>query len=75
VSFTRTGTATNVSDLVTIPSSVTFAANQSTAAITITPVDDGVVEGTETVILTVNASTTVVAGPSATATVTIADND
>jgi hypothetical protein len=75
VGFTRTGTATNVSDFVTIVSSVTIAAGQASATITITPIDDAIVEGAETVILTVNGSSTVVVGPLASATVTIADND
>lgn len=75
VSFTRGGTALNVTDFVTIPSSVTFPAGQASFVLTITPIDDGLVEGAETVILTVNASGSVVVGPSATATVVIADND
>jgi hypothetical protein len=39
------------------------------------PVDDGLVEGTETVTLTLNASGSVVVGASETATASIADND
>lgn len=75
VSFTRGGSATNVSDFATIPTSVTFPANAASVTLTIVPVDDGTVEGTETVTVTLNASGTVVVGPSATATVSIADND
>jgi len=75
VSFTRTGLATNVSDFVTIPSSVTIPAGQASVTLTITPIDDGAVEGIETVTLTLNASGSVVVGGSATATVSIADND
>ncbi|MDH4066589.1 MAG: hypothetical protein OEW19_19480, partial [Acidobacteriota bacterium] len=75
VSFSRSGTASNVSDFATIGSSVTFAAGQASAIVTITPVDDVAVEGPETVTLTVNAGVNVVVGASATATVTIADND
>jgi len=73
--FSRGGTATNVSDFVTIPSQVTFPAGQASVALTITPIDDAVVEGPETVILTVTASGFVVVGPSATATLTIADHE
>jgi hypothetical protein len=43
--------------------------------VTITPIDDPTVEGPETVILTITASTSNVVGTPATATVTIADND
>jgi hypothetical protein len=75
VSFSRTGSATNVTDFVTIPSSITIPAGQASATLTVTPIDDAAVEGTETVIVTVNVSGTVVVGPSATATVSIADND
>ena len=65
----------NVSDIATIPTSVTFAANEASVTLTIVPLDDATVEGTETVVVTVNASGTVVVGASATATVPIADND
>jgi hypothetical protein len=75
VSVTRTGTATNVSDFVTIPSSVTIPAGQASVTLIITPIDDGAVEGIETVTLTLNASGSVVVGSSASATVSIADND
>ncbi|MEZ5291743.1 MAG: Calx-beta domain-containing protein [Vicinamibacterales bacterium] len=75
VSFTRSGTATSSSDFVVIPSSLTIPAGQASAVLTITPVDDAVVEGPETVVLTINPSATVVVGASGTATVTIADND
>jgi hypothetical protein len=75
VSFTLAGSARNVSDFVTIPTSVTFAANEASVTLTIVPVDDATVEGTETVTVTVNASGSVLVGASATATVLIADND
>jgi hypothetical protein len=75
VSFTRGGTATNVADYVNILTSVSFSSGQAVATLTINPVDDALVEGPETVVLTVNPSGSVVVGPSPTATVTIADND
>jgi hypothetical protein len=75
VAFTRGGTATNVSDFVTIPSSVTIPAGQASAVLAIVPLDDTTVEGPETVTLTLAASGSVVVGPSDAATVTIADND
>ena len=75
VSFSRGGTAANNSDYSNIGFSVAIPANQSSATVTITPIDDPTVEGPETVILTINASTTYVVGTPASATVTIADND
>ncbi|MGE3469749.1 MAG: Calx-beta domain-containing protein, partial [Vicinamibacterales bacterium] len=75
VSFARSGTATPGSDFVVIPSSITIPAGQASAVLTITPIDDAVVEGPETVVLTLNASATVVVGASGTATIAIADND
>jgi len=75
IGFTRGGTAANGFDYVTIPLEITLAAGQSSGTVTITPVDDALVEGPETVVLTVKASNTVVVGSPATATVTIADND
>jgi hypothetical protein len=75
VSFILAGSARNVSDFVTIPTSVTFAANEASVTLTIVPVDDATTEETETVTVTLNASGTVVVGTSATATVSIADND
>lgn len=75
VSFSRGGTATNNSDYANIGFSVTIPANQSSATVTITPIDDTAVEVPETVMLTITASTTYVIGTPASATVTIADND
>ncbi|MCM4154152.1 hypothetical protein DHD05_21395, partial [Arenibacter sp. N53] len=69
--------ATNTTDYATLGGSVSIGNNQQTALITITPVDDGLVEGPETVILTLAAGTgyAVAGAPNNTATVTIADND
>ncbi|MEZ5417241.1 MAG: Calx-beta domain-containing protein [Vicinamibacterales bacterium] len=75
VGFTRSGTASLGSDFATILSSVTIPAGQSSVTLTITPVDDGLVEGPETVVVTVNPSVAIVPGASATAAVTILDND
>jgi hypothetical protein len=73
--FTRGGTATNVSDYASIPTSLSFPGRQAAATVTVSPVDDTLVEGPETVVLTVIASGSVVVGPSPTATVTIADDE
>ena len=75
VTFAVTGTATGA-DYASIGTSVTIPAGAATRTITVTPVDDTLVEPAETVIvtLTANAAYTLVPGP-ASATVTISDND
>ncbi len=74
VFFTISGTATNGNDYQATGSVVVIPANQTTATVTITPFADAVAEGTETVILTINTSTTDVIGVSNTATVSILNN-
>jgi K319L-like, PKD domain/Calx-beta domain len=74
----RGGTATNGADYAGIGGSsfiVPILPNQTSATVTITPVDDTAVEGPETVVLTINASANVIPGTPSTATVTIADDD
>ena len=69
--------ATNTTDYANIGTSVSIANGAQTGLITITPVDDSLTEGSETVILTLAAGTgyAVAGAPNNTATVTIADND
>ena len=69
--------ATNITDYANIGTSVSIADGDQTGLITVTPVDDGLVEGPETVILTLDTGTgyTVATSPDNTATVTISDND
>ena len=60
----------------TLPvSTVTFAAGSSTALVNLNVIDDTLVEGTETAILTVTSGTGYTVGTVASATVNIADND
>ena len=54
---------------------LTFAPGQSTATITVKPVDDTIIEPTETVILSLAGGTNYTIGASTFATGTIADND
>jgi hypothetical protein len=75
VSFTTGGSATAVSDYASVGNFVTFFAGAAAATVTIAPVDDPLVEGAETVILTINPGANYVVGVPAAATVTIADND
>ena len=72
VTFTLTGTATNGTDYEDRALTVTFAAGQATATVSVVPKTDAVVEGAETVILTVVDGAGYTAGAPAVATVTIA---
>ncbi len=69
------GTATNVTDYTSISTSTAFAANQTTALINVVPVNDTLIEGPETVVLTLNTSGSYDIGANNTAAVTITDND
>src|SRR5439155_548243 len=55
--------------------SVTIPAGSSSATVTIRPIDDSIVEGPETVVLTIDSDTHYIVGSPGSATVTIADND
>ena len=74
VNYTVGGTATGGTDYSTITNSVTIPNNQQSATVAITPINDAVQEGTETVVLTLQPSGAYNLG-TATATVNIADND
>lgn len=52
LNFTLTGTATNGVDYGNLPTSVTFAPNQTQVTLTLTPLTDAIVEGDETVVIT-----------------------
>ena len=75
VNYTVSGTATNGTDYAYVTGSVTIAAGQASATVTIAPVDDAAFEGLETAIVTLSASANYTLGAATTATVTIADND
>ena len=78
VTYNITGTATNGTDYTTIAASVSIPNGQQTRTVSIAPIDDLILEGTETVILTLTDSSPDydLGGPaSRTATVNIADND
>ena len=75
VTLSRSGTATNGSDYSSISTSQTFAINQSTRVVTVTPIDDTVVEPPETVVLSVVAGTGYTVGTPSSATVTISSDD
>jgi hypothetical protein len=75
VNFTVGGTATSGSDYTSIGSNVTFAAGSSTAAKTVSVLDETLVESNETVVVTLAAGTGYVIGSPSNATVTIQDDD
>ncbi len=69
------GTATAGSDYVALPGSVVIPVGQSSAPITVTPIDDLEVENDETVIATLTLNAAYIVGAQSSATVTITDND
>jgi uncharacterized repeat protein (TIGR02543 family) len=74
VPFTISGTATHGADY-DMPTTVTIPARSATATITVTPEDDLVSEGTETVVVTLNNNAAYTLGNPKTATVQLRDND
>ncbi|MEH1863566.1 MAG: SdiA-regulated domain-containing protein [Nostoc sp.] len=74
---TGAGQATSADYTPTLTGTATIAAGESFVDVTITPVDDATVEGTESVTLNLNSSANYTLGATATATATvaIADND
>ncbi len=74
VNLSISGTATNGTDYANIASTVTIAANQTSAVINVSPVDDAVTEGPEDVTIAL-ASGNYDIGTANFASVTIADND
>ncbi len=89
INFTLTGTADKATDYTvtagapatgtynssTGTGTLTFPANALNATLKITPVDDAVAEGTETVVATVNTGTGYQLGGAVTAVLMIDDND
>ncbi|HEU4687149.1 MAG TPA: Calx-beta domain-containing protein, partial [Vicinamibacterales bacterium] len=73
VNLTRSGTAVEGADYAPLTLPVTIPAGQAMTTVTIMPVADGVIEGSETVTLTLAASPNYFGGTT-TATVTIADD-
>ena len=57
VSYRMSGSASNGVDYVTLPGSVTILAGQTSTNITVTPINDTIGEGTETVMMTMVGST------------------
>ncbi|WP_413176352.1 Calx-beta domain-containing protein [Anabaena azotica] len=75
VNYTLSGTAINGTDYVSLNGVANFAAGVSTAVVTVTPIDDLLIEGNETVTLNLTAGTGYSIGANSSAVVSIADND
>jgi len=75
VNYTIGGTATNGTDYTSIPTSVTFAANSSTATVIVDPTADTTVESDETVALTLATGTGYTVGTPNAVTGTITNDD
>ncbi len=75
VSIVMSGTATSGVDYLSLPATVTFPSGQANAALTVTPLDDALVEAAESVTLTIIDDAPYDLGSPNNATVTINDND
>jgi murein DD-endopeptidase MepM/ murein hydrolase activator NlpD len=75
VNYDIEGTATNGTDYLSLPGSVTIPAGSSAATIGVTPLDDTQVEGSESVSLFLASGQGYSIGTQNAATVTILDND
>ena len=75
VLYSPSGTATASSDYTALSGTVTIPSGAASAPITVTPVDDPLVENDEMVIVTVTANAAYTVGTPSSATVTISSND
>src|SRR5262249_13447746 len=75
VSYMLSGTATNGTDYTALSGTVTISAGLASASVTVTPIDDAVFEGPESVVAAVGASSGYSIGAPGNATITIDDND
>ncbi|WP_315850168.1 Calx-beta domain-containing protein, partial [Novipirellula maiorica] len=75
VNYSVSGTATSGSDFSALSGSVTIPAGQSSATVSVNPIDDTTVEPNETIVLTVVDTTSYDVGTAAAATGTITNDD
>ncbi|MBI5233424.1 MAG: hypothetical protein HY880_03640 [Deltaproteobacteria bacterium] len=75
VYYSMGGTATNGSDYSSLSGSATIPSGSSSATITVSPIDDTAVEGSETAIATLSTNANYTIGSPNNATINIADND
>ncbi|MCP3141841.1 Calx-beta domain-containing protein [Pyxidicoccus xibeiensis] len=74
ISFTVTGTATQGTDYGALTAPLTVPAGATSVGLSVSPIDDAVKEGSETVVVTLTATAGYTVGTSG-ATVSVADND
>ncbi|MBD2149020.1 S8 family serine peptidase [Pseudanabaena sp. FACHB-1277] len=75
VNYTLSGTAANGTDYITLNGVANFAVGAATAIVSVSPIDDALFEGNETVILTLASGSGYTLGALNTSTITINDND
>lgn len=75
VQYTVSGTATHASDYSHLSGAVVIPAGAASATVDVAPLQDDLREGTETVILTLDASSEYELGTARTASIAIADDD
>ena len=71
VSYTISGTATSGVDFVALPGTITIPAGSSSAGILVLPIDDGIPDDAESVVVTLQNSPLYIVGSPGSATVTI----
>ena len=76
LAYSVSGTATNGSDYSRLTGTVTIPVGRSSVTLSVSPVDDSLVEGTETVVVTLNAGAAIsVDATRGSASIDILDND
>ncbi len=75
INYSVQGTSLAGSDYATLPGTVTIPDGEASATVPLVPIDDAVEENAETVIVELQAGSGYLLSSSASATVTIADND
>ncbi len=75
VHFTVSGTATAGADYASLPATITFAAGALSTNLNVVPIDDLLIEPSETLVLTLAADAAYALGSPSSATVSLADND
>lgn len=75
VNYTVGGTATPGQDYTALTGSINIPVNASSVTVAVAPIDDNLVEGNETVVVTLSTNAAYTLGSPASATVTVADND
>ena len=73
--YTMSGTATNGTDYTTLNGTATIAGNSGFTTLTVTPINDALVEGTETAVLTLSAGTGYTAAEPSSASLDIRDDE